>query len=748
MQQASLNSIDGDWSEAYITPRYYHSAIYDPVRDRMVVFGGDDGAYSGWRNDVWALSLAGIPQWAKLEPAGIPPGGRYGHTVVYDPVRDRILLFGGVTGSPSDNHWVNDTWALSLAGSSAWSHLAPAGTLPSPRGFHSAIYDPVRDRMLIFGGDDGTRRNDLWALSLAGSPAWSTIVPSGIAPSERAWQAAIYDPVRDRMVIFGGLDGTPYPGPYQLNDAWAVSLEGSPSWSLLAPTGTPPSGRSKHTAVYDPVRDRMLVFGGQTSSTPYYLNDLWALSLAGDASWSQITPTGMLPSGRYAHAAAYDPVRDQMVVFGGYDNYTRNDTWGLSLAGSPAWNAVVPAVSPGGGYAAIYDPVRDRVVAFGTSGSNDTWALSLSGSPVWTRLTPSGTLPRARSGHTAIYDPVRDRMLVFGGATNSSPYYVNDVWALSLSGNPTWYQIVVGPSPSARYYHTAIYDPVRDRMVIFGGNAGTNRNDTWALSLSGSPVWTQLAPTGGPPGGRSNHTAVYDPARDRMVVFGGDGGVSSEGDDTWALSFAGPLTWSLLTPSGTPPSGRFWHTAIYEPVRDRMVVFGGYSGSFPYILNDAWALSLAGGTAWTQLSPEGIPPRGRYNHTAVYDPVRDRMMVYGGYAAPPDLFALTWGTPVGVPGVPSPRAAGFEFAPPHPNPSSGEVTLDFALPIRAAVSIVVYDLAGRVVRRVADGAFGPGHCSLVWSGEDGGGSQVPSGMYFARLHAAGQVITRKAVLTH
>ena len=55
MQQASLNSIDGDWSEAYITPRYYHSAIYDPMRDRMVVFGGDDGAYSGWRNDVWAL---------------------------------------------------------------------------------------------------------------------------------------------------------------------------------------------------------------------------------------------------------------------------------------------------------------------------------------------------------------------------------------------------------------------------------------------------------------------------------------------------------------------------------------------------------------------------------------------------------------------------------------------------------------------------------------------------------------------
>ena len=82
----------------------------------------------------------------------------------------------------------------------------------------------------------------------------------------------------------------------------------------------------------------------------------------------------------------------------------------------------------------------------------------------------------------------------------------------------TW---ATNPPPSGRSEHTAIYDPVRDRMVVFGGYDGTLRNDVWALSLSGSPAWSALAPAGSPPSARYGHTAIYDPVRDRMVVFGG-----------------------------------------------------------------------------------------------------------------------------------------------------------------------------------------------------------------------------------
>src|SRR5689334_17205884 len=80
------------------------------------------------------------------------------------------------------------------------------------------------------------------------------------------------------------------------------------------------------------------------------------------------------------------------------------------------------------------------------------------------------------------------------------------------------------PPPSARVRHSAIYDPVRNRMVVFGGLSGsTAQNDVWELTLSGTPAWHQIVPAGVSPGARSGHAAVYDPVRDRMIVYGGSG---------------------------------------------------------------------------------------------------------------------------------------------------------------------------------------------------------------------------------
>ena len=308
---------DGAWVEFPPHTRDLHTAIYDPVRDRVVVFGGYDG--SGFRNDVWALSLAGSPAWSALSPAGSPPVARIEHTAIYDPVRDRMVVFGGYDGSI----FRNDVWALSLAGSPAWSALSPAGGPPAARLEHTAIYDPVRDRMVLFGGNDPS--NDVWALSLAGIPAWSELNPSGTPPPARCCHTAIYDPVRDRMVVFGGADGNNYS-----NGLWALSLAESPAWSALAPSGSPPSGRNEHTAIYDPVRDRMVVFGGEDATI--YRNDVWALSLAGSPAWSELTPSGSPPSVGGA-TSIYDSVRDRLVMFGTSGGSSlRMEAWALGWA--------------------------------------------------------------------------------------------------------------------------------------------------------------------------------------------------------------------------------------------------------------------------------------------------------------------------------------------------------------------------------------------------------------------------------
>jgi hypothetical protein len=248
---AAIATDDGVWSLLSFPPpaaRVQHAAVYDPVRNRMLVFGGLAGA--SLKNDVWELSLAGTPTWKLLAVAGTPPSARRGASAIYDPVRDRMLVYGGAAPGA-----LGDVWALSLGASPAWSQLAPTGSPPPSRSGHSAIYDPVRDRMVVFGGQSGlTYRNDAWALALAGTPAWSNVAPTGGPPDPRARHSAIYDSVRDRLVVFGGVNSTGLWG-----DLWSLSFGGTPTWTLLAPAGTPPPPLAGSKAIYDVTRDPLTV---------------------------------------------------------------------------------------------------------------------------------------------------------------------------------------------------------------------------------------------------------------------------------------------------------------------------------------------------------------------------------------------------------------------------------------------------------------------------------------------------------
>src|SRR5439155_1684446 len=124
----------------------------------------------------------------------------------------------------------------------------------------------------------------------------------------------------------------------------------------------------------------------------------------------------------------------------------------------------------------------------------------------------------------------------------------NDVWALSLAGAPQWSRLTVsGPGPAARYLHTAIYDSVGDRMIVFGGrDSAAARNDVWALTLGAAPSWTQLQPGGAVPGARYGQSAVYDPVRNRMLMFGGSNGVDRN-NEVWELALSGSTAWTRDT---------------------------------------------------------------------------------------------------------------------------------------------------------------------------------------------------------
>src|SRR5206468_5965990 len=129
---------------------YGMTSTYDVRRDRMLIFGGstsDD--YHGVHNNVWALNLSGVPTWSKFDTLATAPSARRSLTSIYDPIRDRMVIFGGWDSSTDDTTaFLGDVWALSLGLQPSWTPLAPGGPVPSHRDAMGAAYDPVFDRMV------------------------------------------------------------------------------------------------------------------------------------------------------------------------------------------------------------------------------------------------------------------------------------------------------------------------------------------------------------------------------------------------------------------------------------------------------------------------------------------------------------------------------------------------------------------------------------------------------------------------
>jgi len=703
----------------------------------MVVFGGLSG--SAPQNDVWELTLSGTPAWHQIVPAGAAPGARSGHAAVYDPVRDRMIVYGGTGASV-----FGDVWALSFTGTPTWTQLAPTGTPPASRVSSSAIYDPVRDRVVICAGQGaGGYRNDVWALTLSGTPAWSQLLPTGGPPPGRSRHTAIYDSARDRMVMFGGKDATT-----SYNDVWTLSM-GTPAWSSLTPTGTGPTARYGQTGIYDPVRDRMVLFGGNDGGDPLDAT-VWTIGFAGTPAWGTLAPSGSGPPGTYDLSGIYDSTGDRMLLFAGFTELPTNQLATLSFSGSTSWVTLSPTgVPPGGrtGHGAVFDPIRGRMLVidgYSESDYQDVWSLDLN-LQTWTKLQPTGTAPSARDGHVLVYDSTHDRVILFGGLSGGN--YLNDTWALSLSGTPAWSQISpTGTQPAGRYAAAGVYDPGQDRLVLFGGYDGNSYGDVWALSLSGTPSWTQLSPSGTPPLPRFLHNAVRIPATNRMLVFGGTD--SSLFNDVWTLTLSNPPAWSQLAPSGTPPVPRYQSTAIIDTTRQRVVVFGGFDGT--NLLSDTWSLSLSGSPAWAMLAPTGLGPTPRYGHSAIYDVPRDRMVVFGGQAANGqlnDTWTLVWNGVTGVAEAPGePGRPGIRLRQAYPNPfrSLATIPVDLANPREARLA--VFDARGRLVRELTAGMLPAGVSYVHWDGVDAAGNAVAAGTYFYRLESGAVVLTKKVVL--
>jgi len=81
-----------------------------------------------------------------------------------------------------------------------------------------------------------------------------------------------------------------------------------------------------------------------------------------------------------------------------------------------------------------------------------------------------------------------------------------------------------------------------------------------------------------------------------------------------------------------------------------------------------------------------------------------------------------------------------------PNPFNPATTIAFYMPERAKLRLEVFDVAGRLVTRLAEGVFDAGPYRFGWNGTNASGEVVGSGVYVYRLTAGGRIMTKKMVL--
>lgn len=280
------------------------------------------------------------------------------------------------------------------------------------------------------------------------------------------------------------------------------------------------------------------------------------------------------------------------------------------------------------GAAMAYDPVRKNVVMFGGEGGGagtsdpSTWTWD---GRTWTRNDSPG--PSARTGAAMAFDEARGKMILFGGAGlaegqsgMASP--LNDTW--SWDGQ-SWTQLYTTHSPNPRISPGLAYDSLHRQIVLFGGEGWQNDkpftyNATWTWD---GVDWTLRDPRTAPPA-RNQPGMAYDAKTSEVLMVGG----SLPGrwfSDAWVWN---GTDWRQVQASPDPG----WTTPVFDAARSEIfawtarVDFNQGLGPDNPIENHMLAWD---GTAWTDVTPSAMPVV-RVDPALAYDAATQEVVMFGG----------------------------------------------------------------------------------------------------------------------
>ncbi|MDC0667861.1 Kelch repeat-containing protein [Nannocystis radixulma] len=179
------------------TARAGHTMVWDPAHSQIVLYGGHDELAQTVMADLWAWDGS---DWTELPSAG-GPGARHHHAATWNPVLGRMMVFGGWPdpGYPnldgSAQLWSYDP------GSGAWQQHEDA---PVGIGASQIAHDGARDRIIMFGGRSGTLGNSYYETYEWDGAAWTALLRPVWEPDARFGHGMLWLPTRGVTFLYGG----------------------------------------------------------------------------------------------------------------------------------------------------------------------------------------------------------------------------------------------------------------------------------------------------------------------------------------------------------------------------------------------------------------------------------------------------------------------------------------------------------------------------------------------------------------
>jgi len=584
-----------------------------------VAGSGFAGGGSGGTDTDGGLAFA----WVDLSPCHFPgpmPALDYrtDSMTVLDPDRGKLIAYGGASD-------FSDLWEIDLATGLRTDRTTCAYADYVPDIYSALVYDAGRKRVVLFSNSDASKVRewdpvaDVWMDRPA--PSGST-VPAGQTP------IAVYDANRGRVIVL-----ITHLGDTSVDLSFWEWDGTSAAWTSRQQPALPASPLIEQPSLaFDADRNLVWGFGGSASDGS---DRLWTWNV-GTGEFIDLTPAtrpASWPSARWGSGMVYDGQRSKLVLYGGSAaSAARRDLWEWD-PGAATWaNRTAPGVSatgetspPGVAWTAsdywsadhLYaDPAHDRLVLFQES---DFLAVGHSGAWLWDSArgtwsepkadTTPALWPRAEQSPVSTAWDDDDRTLFLAEDGELWRWTIADArWEVIA-----WPDGMGAPNSLPQVDGAAIaYDSNARKLVMFGGyvtaplgmpNALTD--DLWLWDPATARLTTVSRPAGAAwPDPRRDHAMAYDPVRQRVLLFGG--GKPEASRELWELDTSS-TTWRDLSGAATAagavwPEARIGHALALDPGRNVLILRGGgdvqtYNPS--PALDATWEL-VAGTTSWTR----------------------------------------------------------------------------------------------------------------------------------------------------